>query len=75
MDAEATVATGADLEHASELPKGKRRDNLIAGREQAFVSRELARLERHVPIARRKPSDSAGVNPATSMAMRMTCSW
>ena len=35
----------------------------------------ISRLERHVPIARRNPSDSAGVNPATSMAMRMTCSW
>src|SRR5581483_2091423 len=34
-----------------ELPKGKRRDNLIAGREQAFISRELARLHRDVPVA------------------------
>jgi hypothetical protein len=35
----------------------------------------ISRLERQVPIARRKPSDSAGVNPPTSMAMRMICSW
>jgi DNA polymerase-1 len=38
------------LAHAEELPKGKRRDNLIAMRDQALLSRELVRLERHVPI-------------------------
>ena len=35
----------------------------------------ISRLERHVPIARRKPSDSAGEKPATSMAICITCSW
>ena len=38
------------LAHAEELPKGKRKDNLIAMREQALLSRQLVRLERHVPI-------------------------
>ena len=38
------------LAHADELPKGKRKDNLIAMREQALLSRELVRLERHVPV-------------------------
>ena len=38
------------LEHAMELPKGKRRDNLINMRDQALLSRELVELERHVPI-------------------------
>jgi DNA polymerase-1 len=38
------------LAHAEELPKGKRRDNLIAMREQALLSRDLVRLERHVPM-------------------------
>ena len=38
------------LERADELPKGKRRENLIAMREQALLSRDLVRLERHVPI-------------------------
>ncbi len=38
------------LEHADELPKGKRKDNLIALREQALMSRSLVRLDRHVPI-------------------------
>ncbi len=38
------------LQHAEELPKGKRRDNLINLRDQALLSRELVRLERHVPI-------------------------
>ncbi|MEX0678147.1 MAG: DNA polymerase I [Pirellulales bacterium] len=38
------------LERADELPQGKRRDNLIAGRELALLSRELVRLERNVPI-------------------------
>ena len=39
------------LAHVEELPKGKRKENLIAGREQALVSRELCRLDRHVPIS------------------------
>jgi DNA polymerase-1 len=39
------------LNHASEVPGEKRRQNLLAGREQAFLSRELARLDRAVPIA------------------------
>ncbi len=38
------------LAHAEELPKGKRKDNLIASREQIPISRQLARLESHVPI-------------------------
>ena len=38
------------LEHAAELPKGKRRDNLINMREQALLSRELVRLDRHTPV-------------------------
>jgi DNA polymerase-1 len=38
------------LAHAEELPKGKRKDNLIAGREQALLSRELCKLDRGVPI-------------------------
>lgn len=38
------------LEHATELPKGKRRDNLINMREQALLSRELVRLDRHTPV-------------------------
>ncbi len=38
------------LAHAEELPKGKRKDNLLAGREQALVSRELCKLDRRVPI-------------------------
>ena len=38
------------LAKADELPKGKRKDNLIAMREQALMSRELTRLDRHVPV-------------------------
>jgi DNA polymerase-1 len=38
------------LERAEELPKGKRKDNLIAMKAQALLSRELVRLERHVPV-------------------------
>jgi DNA polymerase I len=38
------------LAHIDELPKGKRRENLKAGREQAFISRQLARLETQVPV-------------------------
>jgi DNA polymerase-1 len=39
------------LAHADELPKGKRKENLIAMREMALLSRELVRLDRHVPVA------------------------
>ncbi len=39
------------LAHADELPKGKRKDNLIASREQIPISRQLARLETHAPIS------------------------
>jgi len=39
------------LAHADELPKGKRKENLLAGKEQAIISRELVRLERNVPVA------------------------
>jgi DNA polymerase-1 len=38
------------LARVDELPKGKRKDNLIANREQALLSRELVRLDRHVPV-------------------------
>jgi DNA polymerase I len=38
------------LDRADELPKGKRKDNLIASREQALLSRQLVQLERDVPI-------------------------
>ena len=38
------------LARADELPKGKRKDNVIAMREQALMSRELVRLDRHVPV-------------------------
>ncbi len=38
------------LAQAHELPKGKRKDNLIAMRDQALMSRRLVRLERHVPV-------------------------
>ncbi|REK05556.1 MAG: DNA polymerase I [Planctomycetota bacterium] len=38
------------LAHTDELPKGKRRENLIAHREQALMSRQLVALDRHVPV-------------------------
>ena len=37
------------LERAAELKPSKRRDNLIAHRQQALVSRQLVRLDSHVP--------------------------
>ncbi|HEX3725022.1 MAG TPA: DNA polymerase I [Pirellulales bacterium] len=39
------------LEHAQELPKGKRKENLLASRAQVLVSRDLVRLDRHVAAA------------------------
>ena len=35
----------------------------------------ISPFERHVPIARRNPSEPAGVKPATSIAIFITCSW
>jgi DNA polymerase-1 len=38
------------LARADELPKGKRKDNLIASRELALLSRQLVRLSTEVPM-------------------------
>ena len=38
-------------------------------------SRSIRAAERFEPIAWRSSSDSAGVNPATSMAICISCSW
>lgn len=38
------------LAKAEELPKGKRRENLINFKEQALLSRDLVRLDRNTPI-------------------------
>ncbi len=38
------------LAKVDELPKGKRKENLLATREQIFVSRQLARLDSEVPV-------------------------
>jgi DNA polymerase I len=38
------------LEHAAELPAGKRRQNLIDFRQQALLSRRLVELDRHTPV-------------------------
>ena len=38
------------LDHADEVTAKKRRENLLAGREQALFSRELVRLDANVPI-------------------------
>ena len=35
----------------------------------------ISPFERQVPIARRNPSEPAGVKPATSIAIFITCSW
>jgi len=40
----------AVLAHAGEVKQKKRRENLIAFREQALLSRELVRLDAHVPV-------------------------
>ena len=38
-------------------------------------SRCMRSTDRLAPMARRSSSDSAGVNPAASMAICMSCSW
>jgi DNA polymerase I len=46
--------------HAEEIAGTKRRENVIAGREQALLSRELVRLDTCVPIAIRWEAAQAG---------------
>lgn len=48
------------LDRAVELKPGKKRDNLIAGRELALLSRQLVRLERNVPFSIDWPSGRIG---------------
>jgi DNA polymerase-1 len=48
------------LARLDELPKGKRRDNLAAGGEQARLSRDLVRLDRNIPIQIDWPAARAG---------------
>ncbi|HVA51477.1 MAG TPA: DNA polymerase I [Pirellulales bacterium] len=40
----------AVLDHAHEVSGAKRKQNLIASRQQAMLSRELVRLDAHVPV-------------------------
>ena len=39
------------LDHAAEVPGAKRKENLAKFRDQAFLSRDLVRLDAHVPLA------------------------
>jgi DNA polymerase I len=39
------------LDHAADVPGAKRKENLLKFRDQALLSRELVRLNSHVPIA------------------------
>jgi len=48
------------LEHAEELPKGKRKENFLASRDQLPVSRRLARLHSEVPIEIDWPAATTG---------------
>lgn len=59
------------LARADELPKGKRKDNLIAGREQALISRDLVRLDRQVPV--RLDWDTAHVGAVDGAALVALC--
>ena len=40
----------AVLDHAAEVPGAKRKENLLKFRDQALLSRELVRLDAHVPV-------------------------
>ncbi len=40
----------AVLDHAADIPGAKRKDNLLKFHDQALLSRELARLNAHVPV-------------------------
>ena len=60
--------------HASEVAGEKRRQNLIAGREMAMLSRELVRLKTDVPIAMDWDAARVGrCDPATLAALCREC--
>ena len=65
------------LEHAAEVSGQRRRENLLAGREQALLSRKLVRLDAHVPIELdwqqaevrpRDPTADAGLVPGVRLS-------
>jgi hypothetical protein len=72
---EAEAGEGGDLPEQLFRLVGGQAAAVDAAVDKASV--ELLHLldERQVPIALRKPSDSAALKPATSMAIFITCSW
>ena len=48
------------LANADQLPKGKRKENLLASKDQIFVSRRLARLHSEVPVTINWPTAGTG---------------
>ena len=50
----------AVLDHADEVPGAKRKENLLKFRDQALLSRDLVRLDSHVPHRDRLERRSAG---------------
>ena len=60
------------LAHAAELSGERRRQNLIEGRERVLLSRQLVRLDVHVPV--RVPWQAAEVRPRDIGPMLELCS-
>ncbi|HVU88179.1 MAG TPA: DNA polymerase I [Pirellulales bacterium] len=58
------------FEHAGEIAGTKRRENVIAGREQALLSRQLVRLDTKTPIAIDWPAaERRPLNPERALAL------
>lgn len=58
------------LDHAHQVSGAKRRENLIAARQQALMSRQLVRLEDDVPVAIDWNAARLGLaNPTAAMAL------
>ena len=57
------------LDHAAEVPGAKRKENLTKFRDQALLSRDLVRLDAHVPVAIPWDKPSGRIDRAAALAL------
>jgi DNA polymerase I len=59
----------AVLDHAADVPGAKRKENLAKFRDQALLSRDLVRLDAHVPVAIPWDVPVGGINRPAALAL------
>ncbi len=57
------------LDHAAHVPGAKRKENLAKFRDQAILSRDLVRLDAHVPVAIPWDMPAGQINRAAALAL------